>query len=63
MKVIVDEEECIGAAMCTGLAPTVFDLSEDGLVALLDENPPEKLRARVKQAVTSCPVSAIRIQD
>ncbi|MFF3494746.1 ferredoxin [Streptomyces sp. NPDC002795] len=63
MKITVNVDECIGAAMCTGLAPKVFGLSEEGLVALLDEEPPQELRERLERAVGACPVSAIRMQD
>ncbi|WP_432182381.1 ferredoxin [Streptomyces sp. NBC_00063] len=63
MKISADPEVCLGAAMCTGLAPAVFGLGEDGLVTVLDDEPPVELRDRLRQAVRACPVSAIRVQD
>ncbi|WP_432181594.1 ferredoxin [Streptomyces sp. NBC_00063] len=63
MKITADPEVCLGAAMCTGLAPKVLGLGEDGLVTVLDEQPPAELRDRLRQAVGACPVAAIRIQD
>jgi ferredoxin len=49
--------------MCTGLAPDLFELDEDGLVVLLDAEPGDELRAAAKQAVRNCPVAAIAVQD
>ncbi|MCQ8829912.1 ferredoxin [Streptomyces malaysiensis] len=63
MKITVNTDVCIGAAMCTGLSPQVFTLDEEGIVSLRETNPPEELRARIEQAVGFCPVAAIKIQD
>lgn len=61
MKVSMDQDLCVATGMCTGLAPEVFELDEEGNLSLLDITPGEHLRAEVEEAVRNCPVAAIRI--
>jgi ferredoxin len=63
MNVSVDFEACEMHGDCVMEAPEVFDLHDDSdVVVLLDDAPPESLRAKVQAAVKSCPVAAIRLQ-
>jgi ferredoxin len=44
------------------LAPDVFDQrDDDGLVVVLDENPPAELHAAVRESAVVCPAAAIRL--
>ena len=63
MKITVDQDACQSSGMCTGLAPALFELDEDGLVVLLDANPGEDLRDAAEQAARNCPVAAITVHD
>jgi ferredoxin len=64
MKVIVDHDRCIGSGQCVLLAPEVFDQrEEDGIVVLLQENPPAELDADVAEAAHVCPGLAISVED
>ena len=59
MKIIVDQDICIGAAPCVAIASKTFDLNEKGKAFLKDEKgDPESL---IMQAAESCPVQAIII--
>lgn len=64
MKVHVDELRCEGQAVCTGLAPAVFELGDDDEVVrvLVDEVPAER-EARVRKAVAKCPMAALSIEE
>ncbi len=62
MKVVVDFDVCQSNALCMEIAPEVFEVREDGLLYLLDEHPGEELRARVEEAVDTCPTQAISIE-
>jgi len=63
MRVVVDFDLCESNALCMGLAPEVFELRDDDLLYVLNENPPEELRAKVEAAVRTCPKNAISIED
>ena len=64
MKVTVDEARCCGAGSCVLLAPEVFDQrEEDGIVALLDECPAERLHHAVREAADVCPAGAIQLSE
>jgi len=64
MKVVVDEDKCVAAGQCVAAAMDVFDQrDEDGIVVLLDENPPAALADDVRNAAAVCPALAIRIEE
>lgn len=64
MRVFIDQSRCCGAGQCVDLAPEVFDQSEDdGLVVLLDPNPPESQWDNVRFAEGQCPAKVIRFED
>ncbi|MHB1855256.1 MAG: ferredoxin [Acidimicrobiales bacterium] len=63
MRVKVDYDVCESNAVCMGLVPEVFEVRDDDFLYLLDENPPEALRARLEEAVRSCPKAAISLED
>ena len=63
MRVEVDFELCESQAVCVGLAPTVFELSTDGNLTLLQAQPPEELRDALENAEAACPVGAIKVSD
>lgn len=64
MNVHLDLETCEAHGDCVMAAPDVFDLDDDdNVVKLLIPEPPEDLRAAVRQAARDCPVGAIRIED
>ncbi len=63
MRVVVDFDQCESNALCMGIAPEVFEVRDDDLLYVLDENPPEELREKVLAAARSCPKAAITIQD
>ena len=61
MKIRTDVEACVGAGQCVLLAPTVFDLDDDGKVVVLDEQPSADRRDEVENAAVACPAFAIEI--
>lgn len=63
MRIVIDQMRCESNAVCMGLVPEVFEIGNDDLLYVLDENPPESLRPRLQQAVISCPREAIKIVD
>jgi ferredoxin len=63
VKVIVDRDLCQGHGVCESEAPAVFTVSKKNVVEVLDDSPPEELRAEVEAAVKFCPTHALRIEE
>ncbi|GAA0643502.1 ferredoxin [Kutzneria viridogrisea] len=64
MKVLIDQDKCVGAGQCVLAAPDVFDQrDEDGIVVLLQEYPPAELHEDVRQAARICPALAIELDE
>jgi ferredoxin len=62
MKVVIDWGLCQGHANCTGDAPDVFQVDDDGKLTVLMPEPPEEQRSQLELAVRYCPTGAIRIE-
>ena len=63
MKVVVDLSVCNLHGLCVETAPEVFEIGDDGELHILNETPPEGLRAKVDRAVRECPTGAISIEE
>lgn len=62
MRITADTNVCISAGMCALTVPEVFDQSDDdGLVTVLQPEPPEELREALAEAVRLCPSRALDI--
>ena len=63
MKVQVNPDICAGFGICTGIAPHVFELHDDGYaVVLVIEVSPEDEDA-MRRAESQCPARAISISE
>ena len=62
MRVVVDYDLCESNALCMAAAPEVFEVRDDDYMYVLQENPPEELRAKVEEAVQRCPTQAIKLE-
>ena len=63
MKVNVNYDICASTGTCMQVCPEVFEVRSDGYLYILQENPPESLREKVKQAEELCPTAAITVED
>jgi ferredoxin len=64
MKITVDQDTCVSSGNCVMTVPRVFDQrEEDGVVMLLDTDPPAELAADVRTAESLCPARAITVRD
>ena len=63
MRVVVDMDLCESNGVCEGLVPEVFQIDDDDVLQVLEEHPDESLRARVEDAVRSCPKQAISLHE
>jgi 3-phenylpropionate/trans-cinnamate dioxygenase ferredoxin reductase subunit len=62
-RINVDLSACQGYANCVAAESDYFDIDDDGVVVLLRTEVPDAERSRLEEAVRSCPVSALRIDD
>lgn len=63
MRVEVDLDKCTGHGICESIADDVFEVGDDGIVRIHDNERPETDRDRMRQAVTQCPAAALRLTD
>lgn len=61
MKAVVDQDLCIGCALCEDTCPEVFRMGDDGLSHVIDEDPPADTYADIEEAAELCPTSAISV--
>ena len=60
MNPSVDQELCIGCGLCADIAPSVFELGDDGFSHVIGAPGPGTADA-VQDAADSCPTSAIAL--
>ncbi|MCU1601439.1 MAG: ferredoxin [Frankiales bacterium] len=63
MKVVVDFDKCESNAVCMGIAPDVFEVRDDNFLYVLQEEPPEAMRAKLQECVHGCPTGAISLGE
>ncbi len=61
MQVKVDRDLCIGSAMCVATAPDVFELDDEGLSRVVDQEAGDE--ESLRQAAEGCPVQAVLLFD
>ena len=60
----IERDLCIGSGSCVNLAPEVFELDEQNLVAFTDEAADAGIeRDRLEEACLLCPVDALLVFD
>ncbi len=62
-KVTVDRDACIGDGICASLCPDVFEMDDEGKSVVIKEEIGDDLYDCVKEAVDSCPVSCISMEQ
>jgi ferredoxin len=62
-RIEVDRDRCVGSGTCEALAPAVFEVDDDGVLAVLRAEPDTHELADVRDAVTACPTRALSLAD
>ncbi|MCZ6872928.1 MAG: ferredoxin [bacterium] len=61
LRISIDHDVCVGNAMCTTIAPDVFQLNEERQSKAV--NPAGDTVEQILEAAENCPVSAITVED
>ena len=61
LKIVVDEETCIGDGLCAQEAPETFEMNDEDKAVIID--PDGNDRETVLDAARACPVDAITVTD
>lgn len=61
LRISIDHDVCVGNAMCTTIAPDVFQLNEERQSEAV--NPAGDTVEQILEAAENCPVSAITVAD
>ena len=62
MKANVNKETCIGCGLCETICPTVFNMKESVAEVIAEPVPPHAERA-CREAVESCPMASITLNE
>jgi len=62
MRIEADTGVCIGSGNCVLTAPDLFDQDDDGIVRVLQAEPPGELEDEAQQAADRCPSQAISLR-
>lgn len=63
MKAEVNQDTCIGCGLCAATCPEVFEMGDDALAHVIDEEIEPESTEQVEDARDGCPVGAIDITD
>lgn len=63
MRIVVDWGRCNGNGLCEGEAPDLFEIQNNGDLAVLNDCPGEDQRPEAESAVQLCPTEALKIEE
>jgi len=61
MEILIDRGKCAGHAICTILAPDVFEMDDAGKAVLLP-TAADATEAEIRDAADACPALAIKMK-
>jgi ferredoxin len=62
-KIEVDWDLCESNGVCMGIIPEVFQLGDDDMLSVLQDEVTPEIEDRVREAVRQCPRQAISITE
>lgn len=63
MHVHIDHDLCTGDGICEEICPEIFEVREDGLAYVRDDDVPADLEDAVREAAAQCPSEAIVVGE
>ncbi len=59
----VDRERCVASGVCESLAPEVFEIDDEGVLQVHQDEPAADALDGVRDAVQSCPARALALAE
>jgi ferredoxin len=63
VRITVDTGRCAGLGVCESIAEEIFQVGDDGVMALRRDDVPAEFEAAVAEAVDSCPTQALSLSE
>ena len=63
MKVVVERDQCIGCGYCEGECPEVFQLDDENISTVINNNPEKIDMNKIKEIAPGCPTGAIKVEE
>jgi ferredoxin len=63
VRIVVDRHRCTGLGMCEAEAPDLFEVQDDGSLAILTDQPSPAQRAEAEAACQACPTEALSLVE
>ncbi len=63
MKVKVNKDACIGCGACAAICDKVFEINDEGLSVVKNEDVKKEDEQATKDAIESCPTGAIVVEE
>ena len=60
-RIEIDRDKCIGSGICVDAAPGVFQLDDDAVATVVDQNAASP--TQIREAAEGCPTEAISLYD
>ena len=63
MKIHIDKARCVGHARCAAVAPEIFDLDDDGYIAVSEIDVPPGKEDIARRGARACPERIITVEE
>ena len=63
VRIVIDRDRCTGLGMCEAEAPDLFEVQDDGSLAVLNDQPSAEQRAEAEAACQACPTEALSVVE
>lgn len=61
MKIRIDKSACVGNARCAAISEVLFELDDDGYIAVEEVDVPEGMEQLARRGARACPERIITI--
>ena len=63
MKPKINQEICIGCGTCVSMLSDVFEMGTEGKAHVKESENYDQYKDKINEAISSCPVQAISVED